>query len=61
MKFLVVYLPSNNEENPAIALEIVEDEAVFSISNANGQPVPESLMKKIEAVLKEAKRWQKSK
>lgn len=58
MKFILIFIPQ--QENPAIALEVTEGDAVFSISTDGGSPVPESLMEKIQDVIEEARKWQTS-
>lgn len=61
MRFILVVLPTDNPENPAFALELTEGEAVFSISNKDGQPVPDALQSKINELIKTIKenpQWQ---
>jgi hypothetical protein len=61
MRFTLVVLPTDNPEKPAFALELIEGDAVFSISNKDGQPVPDALSAKIQeliALIKEKPQWQ---
>lgn len=54
MRLLIIYLPQTEKTDPpAIALELIEGDAVFSIGNTDGQPVPEALQSKVRALVEE--------